>query len=114
MNPDQLVQYAPWLLVAAGIAFFLYNSQKNKTTSVVPPVIVKPADPQTAPYKVEPKPEAPKEDPKPDTKIEAEVKKATEALDGAGIKGTEYLQTISSVRHGFVTGDEVAKAHKKD
>jgi hypothetical protein len=47
-------------------------------------------------------------------KVEEEVAKATTALQTAGVKGKELLDTIASVRKGEVTGDEVVKAHKKD
>ncbi|APB99009.1 LPD5 domain-containing protein [Polynucleobacter asymbioticus] len=47
-----------------------------------------------------------------DTSPEAQVEKAKEALDKAGVTGTDRTSTIAAVRRGDLTAQEVAESHK--
>lgn len=117
-----ILQYVPLVLVVVVLSYFVYRDRvSHKAASEEPSkpapavkIALPPVAPSTAPA-LTPVPAEPRhEERQPEAQeVEKEVDKAKVALETAGVKGKERLDTIAAVRRREVTGDEVVEAHKK-
>ena len=82
-----------------GGAGSVVSEEKPEAVAVPAPVVAEKAPAETAAKEPE------------KTGIDAEVAKAHDALDKAGVFGPNRLIAIAAVRAGQVTGDDVARAH---